>query len=174
MTDKATRLEAAPCARTVVGTQRPPPSTAPPSRALPRVKCAYRRSRSPSTNEGVTAWCPFLQRSFPLITDLPLSRARPSVSQNPAFLRLHFAWLMFVNSPIYINNKDSLKKASHKSTSQFCKVGEYTRQERYGFTVTLVASASFSLFSRFSTPLCCVVGGAMPSRRSGRRSRKVL
>ena len=104
MTDKATHLEAAPCTWTVVGTQRPHPSTAPPSRALPRVKCAYRRSRSPSTNEGVTAWCPFLQRSFPLMTDLPLSRARPSVSQNPILLAnplqsssSNFSWGSFLS-----------------------------------------------------------------------------
>jgi hypothetical protein len=37
-----------------------------------------------------------------------------------------------------INYDDSRKNSSHKSKSQFCKVGEYTRQERYGFTDTRV------------------------------------
>ncbi len=35
---------------------------------------------------------------------------------------------MSVNIDISINYKDGLKNSSHKSTSPFCKVGEFTRQ----------------------------------------------
>ena len=46
----------------------------------------------------------------------------------------------------YINQqRGSLKNSSHKSKSQFCKVGEFPRQERYGFTNILVHTQSPSL-----------------------------
>src|SRR5215510_12516275 len=43
---------------------------------------------------------------------------------------------------LQISYDDSLKKSSHKSTSQFCKVGDFQRQERYSFTTILVHTQS--------------------------------
>src|SRR5262249_31903242 len=48
--------------------------------------------------------------------------------EKPQYLRLPCAWLLAVNIIRQINYAGSLKRSSHKSKSQFCKVGEFTRQ----------------------------------------------
>src|SRR5262245_17271999 len=59
-----------------------------------------------------------------------------------------------------------LKKPSHNSTAQFCKLGEFSRQSRYGFTTILVRTKSPSRAHRLGAG--AVVSG--PARTDRRRA----